>query len=353
MKKRSFTNVVFYWQLSFAYPLMRFINPKTDFAFKRIFGSEQSKPILRSFLNALLYDDREVILSLEILNPYLVPRVPGMKDTYVDVQAQLDDGTSVIIEMQVLYVAGFEQRVLYNAAKQYSSQLAVGDQYGDLSPIIALTITDFVMFPETEAVRTWFHLRERETGMSYPVNHIELVFVELPKFTTELPGVESIMDKWLFLMRNLQKLTSVPEAMQTPPLTTVFELANLATLTVMEEHEMRNKEWFMHDQQRLYSRLENALTEGMERGIAQGMQKGIEAGIEKGIEKGIEQGIEQGIEKGIEKGIEQGIQQGIERGKREQAIATARSLLTMLFDEQIAQSTGLSLEDVRALRQQM
>ena len=81
---------------------MRFINPKIDFAFKKIFGSAQSNDILISFLNALLYEGRSIIESLEILDPYLGPQIAGVKNSYLDVKALLNDGTFVIIEMQVL-----------------------------------------------------------------------------------------------------------------------------------------------------------------------------------------------------------------------------------------------------------
>ena len=91
---------------------MKFISPKTDFAFKKIFGSEQSHDVLISFLNAMLYDGQSRISQLEILNPYLAPRIRGVKDTYLDVKAKLDNGTSVIIEMQVLNIEGFELMIL-------------------------------------------------------------------------------------------------------------------------------------------------------------------------------------------------------------------------------------------------
>jgi predicted transposase/invertase (TIGR01784 family) len=91
---------------------MKFISPKTDFAFKKIFGSEQSHDVLISFLNAMLYDGQSRISQLEILNPYLAPRIRGVKDTYLDVKAKLDNGTSVIIEMQVLNIEGFELLIL-------------------------------------------------------------------------------------------------------------------------------------------------------------------------------------------------------------------------------------------------
>jgi predicted transposase/invertase (TIGR01784 family) len=86
---------------------MRFINPKTDYAFKKIFGSSKSKEILISFLNALIYEGRSIIEDLEIINPNLPPIVQGLKDTYLDVKAKLNDGTLVIIEMQVLNVQSF------------------------------------------------------------------------------------------------------------------------------------------------------------------------------------------------------------------------------------------------------
>jgi predicted transposase/invertase (TIGR01784 family) len=109
---------------------MIFINPKIDFAFKKIFGSEDSKDILISFLNALIYEEQPVIQDLEILNPYLAPKIRGVKDTYLDIKAKIKDGDNcdrtVIIEMQVLNVEGFEKRILYNAAKSYSTQLTSG-----------------------------------------------------------------------------------------------------------------------------------------------------------------------------------------------------------------------------------
>ncbi len=78
---------------------MNFINPKTDFAFKKIFGSDDSKDILISFLNALLYEAQPVIEDLEIIDPYLAPNIKGIKDTYLDVKAKITGDKTVIIEM--------------------------------------------------------------------------------------------------------------------------------------------------------------------------------------------------------------------------------------------------------------
>ena len=97
---------------------MNFLDVKTDFAFKKVFGSAESKDILISFLNALIeFPHQQKITDLTIVDPYNIPMLRGMKDTYVDVKAVLSNDSKVIIEMQVLNNEGFEKRVLYNAAK--------------------------------------------------------------------------------------------------------------------------------------------------------------------------------------------------------------------------------------------
>ena len=112
---------------------MEFLDVRTDFAFKKVFGSEQSKPILLDFLNAVINFDGERITDLEIVDPYQIPLVKGMKDSFVDVKAMLSNRTRVIIEMQVLNYTGLEKRILYNAAKSYSTQLVRGEEYNTLS----------------------------------------------------------------------------------------------------------------------------------------------------------------------------------------------------------------------------
>lgn len=96
---------------------MSFINPKTDFAFKKIVGSEQHPDILISFLNSVLYGDDSLIQDLDILNPYQAPRIRGVKETYLDVKACLTDGTTVIIEMQVLNIEGFESVIILKSVR--------------------------------------------------------------------------------------------------------------------------------------------------------------------------------------------------------------------------------------------
>ena len=303
---------------------MRFINPKTDFAFKKIFGSAQSKAILISFLNALLYQERPIIQDLEIIDPYLAPKIEGVKDTFVDVRARLQDGRTVIIEMQVLNVEGFEKRVLYNAAKAYSTQLLVGESYRELSAVIALTITDFVMFPEWPEVESAFVLKEKERLTDYPEGDLELVFVELPKFKKGLEELVGVKDKWLYFLRRAPDLEVIPDAMEAvPEIKEAFVLANIANMSREELELQERKMMFIMDQR---------------------------GAVMKAEKEGLAKGLEQGLAKGLEQGLAKGLEQGLAQGREEMAREIARRLLGQLSDQQIADITGLSLAEIAALR---
>ncbi len=196
--------------------VMRFLNPKTDFAFKRIFGSEHSHDILLSFLNALLDLEGEARLQeVEILDPYVAPKIRGMKDTFLDVKVRDGRGRTFIIEMQVLNVPGFEKRILYNACKTYAGQILKGDKYDLLNDVIAITITDFVMFPAMRGVLNRFKLRAAQ-GEVY-ADDLELIFVELPKFEVdpaELKSTSEGLEEGLEQGRDAERLRIAGQMLQ-------------------------------------------------------------------------------------------------------------------------------------------
>lgn len=227
---------------------MRFLNPKTDFAFKKIFGSEESQDILISFLNAILGLQAPYrILEVTILDPYLAPKIRGMKDTYLNVRARDEAGKSYIIEMQVLNVAGFEKRVLYNACKAYAGQIQQGEDYHLLTDVIAITITDFIMFPELDCLLNKFKLRAA-AGEVY-TDDLELVFAELPKFTKSDIELETLLDRWYYFLKHAEDLEAVPETLKTDPaILHAFELANKAGLTSEELEDQERREIYIQDQ---------------------------------------------------------------------------------------------------------
>lgn len=287
--------------------IVTFINPKTDFAFKKIFGSKQSKDILIGFLNTILYQEKPVILDLEIIDPYQAPRIKGMKDSYLDVKATITGNKTVIIEMQVLNVLGFEKRVLYNAAKAFSIQLRLGEDYTLLNPVIALTITDFDMFEGNNKVISRYRLKEKDDLTDYS-DDIELVFVELPKFNKQLSELETLSDKWLYFLKAANTLTSVPPTMEeVPEINHAFEVARESKLTPEELDVLEKREMFLHDSK-------NAILKAQQDGEAKGRK------------------------------------QGREEGAKEKALAIARSLLGVLDVQTISQTTGLSVTEVEQLQ---
>ena len=261
---------------------MRFLDVKTDYAFKKVFGSEQSKPILIDFLNAMIDFKDANITDLTIVDPYQIPLLKGMKDSYVDVKAMLSNQTKVIIEMQVLNVEGFEKRVLYNAAKLYSTQLNQAERYDTLEPIIALTITDFVMFRDLPNIISYWKLREKEHLVEYS-DDIELIFVELPKFTKTESEIATITEKWLYFIQNAGQMHFIPQTFIEPPLVDAFGIANTSNLSE-EEFEMQEKR---HDFIWLQKKaIEKAQKDGLAQGWTQGRAEGRAEGETEGIRKG-------------------------------------------------------------------
>ncbi|MEW6609963.1 MAG: Rpn family recombination-promoting nuclease/putative transposase, partial [bacterium] len=282
---------------------------KTDFAFKKVFGSKQSKDILINFINSVVkFKDGSIIEDLTIVDPYQIPLLKGMKDTYVDVKAMLSDGSGVLIEMQILNYEGLEKRILYNAAKAYSTQLSCGDEFYLLNPIIAITITDFEMFSEWPKVISYFRLIEKDELVEYS-GDIELIFIELPKFKKEESELSDGTDKWIYFIKNAGKLNYIPKTLgMSKEIKKAFEIANQAGLSAKELEIQHKRKDFIY------------------------IQKASISYAEK---------------KGLEQGLEQGLQQGLEQGEYRKAIETAKSMYKKGVKlEMIAEITGLSEEEI-------
>jgi predicted transposase/invertase (TIGR01784 family) len=270
---------------------VKFLDLKTDYAFKKVFGSVENKDILIEFLNAVL-DLNYKIKDLTIVDPYNIPMLKGMKDTFVDVKAILEDDSKVIIEMQVLNHEAFEKRVLYNMAKNYSTQLDSGEKYHLLNPVIAITITDFVMFEDLKEYISYFKLIEKREFIEYS-DDIELIFIELPKFTKTLKELKTLQEKYIYFIKNAGSLEYIPKELEN--LKKAFEIANEANLTKEELELQHKRKEFISIQKLAIVKAKN-------------------------------------------------------EGKEEKAIEIAKNLLDVLDDETISQKTGLSIEEVGKLR---
>ena len=243
---------------------MRFISPKIDYAFKRIFGSDQSQEILISFLNAIIYKGEKVIESLTITNPYNPGQILTLKDSYLDVKAVLANGSIVVIEMQVASMTAFNKRVAYNLAKAYTNQLVTGEDYPLLNPAIAVTITDFNLFKETSKVINQFVFQEKTQKFEILSEELQLIFVELPKFTKNLEQLESLSDKWIYFLKEASHLQEIPQNLgEVSEIEFALNLANQANMTV-EELEIVDRRGMMLQDER--GKITYAEEKGEERG---------------------------------------------------------------------------------------
>ena len=208
-----------------------FGDPKTDFVFQRVFGSEDHLTALLGFLNDLLQlDEAHRINSVVLLPPEQRPRVDELKNSIVDVKCVDAAGTTYVVEMQVLNVEAFEKRVVYNVAKAYTNQLSVGFAYPELDDVIGITVCNFELWPRRQAphvpMLSRWRMQEQESGVK-GLPHLQFVFLELPKYAAGHDPKTSV-DKWAYFFREAGNLMAIPEALQEPPLLDALEGARTA-----------------------------------------------------------------------------------------------------------------------------
>ncbi|MEB3339785.1 Rpn family recombination-promoting nuclease/putative transposase [Okeania sp.] len=252
---------------------MKFISPKIDYAFKKIFGSNQSQQILISFLNAIIYNGENIIQSLTINNPYNPAKIESLKDTYLDIRATLSDNSIVIIKMQVSPMQAFEKRVAYNLCKTYANQLEKGELYFLLNPVIAVTITDFNMFDIAqlpEAINR-FVFKDKKKNVDYIEDDLQLIFVELPKFQKKLEELESLIDKWIFFLKETAGLDIIPEPLkEVPEIESALNIANRANYSRQELEEFDKRAMMLQDER---GKINYAKEEGRAEGRVEGELK--------------------------------------------------------------------------------
>ncbi len=228
---------------------MKFINPKIDLAFKKIFGTTENKDILINFLNAIIYEAQPVIEDLDIIHPQTEVETVGVKDTYLDIKAKINGDKIALIELQLINVSSFGKRVLYNGATTYSLELTGEERYERLKTVISLKIADFEMFANQPEVISRFVFKEKDHKSDGPDTELELVFVELPKFTKELAELETTADQWIYFLKNSINLNILPETLSAiPEIKKAFELTNEDNFTQSEIKELKKQEMWIQNQ---------------------------------------------------------------------------------------------------------
>ncbi|HSN98316.1 MAG TPA: Rpn family recombination-promoting nuclease/putative transposase [Candidatus Nanopelagicales bacterium] len=254
-----------------------FADPRTDFVFQRIFGSENHKAALIGFLNDVLgLDLAHRITEVAFLPPEQRPKVSELKYSIVDVKCVDATGTTYVVEMQVLNVEAFEKRVVYNVAKAYTNQLDVGDKYPELNDVIGISICDFVLWPErkhepTVPMLSRWRMQEQSSGRR-GLDHLQFVFLELPKYDTSREP-ETVVEKWAYFFQEARNLTVIPPSLQHPPVLEALEAARTARFT--------SEEWDAYIAAGMAIQNERgALSVARSEGRGEGIREGIEAACE-------------------------------------------------------------------------
>jgi predicted transposase/invertase (TIGR01784 family) len=212
---------------------MRFVDIKNDIAFRKIFGNENKKIILISFLNAIMkLKGDDVIVDIEILNPYQLPIIKNLKASIIDVKARDKKGKTYIIEMQVAEPDGLDKRLLYYASKEYSQQIESGELYIKLKPVIFIGIFDF-NFTERGKYLSHHAVCDVESG-ERTIKDMDFYFIELPKFNIPLTELTEVTDKWIYFIKEAENLDVIPANVDDEGLQEAYQDANKHSWTKEE-----------------------------------------------------------------------------------------------------------------------
>lgn len=241
---------------------MKFADVKNDIAFRKIFGNENRKEALISFLNAILdFHNDQRITQVTILNPYQLPKLKGGKVTIIDIKATDQAGRTYIIEMQVGDMDGFEKRVLYYSSKSYTDQIKRADFYRKFRPVIFIGVLDFELTQNKNYISR-SQVRDIETG-EQTIKDIEFNFIELPKFHKTLPELKNLTEKWVYFIKNAENLEVVPDNINDEGLKSAYEEANVQSWT-QEELDAYDYAFMREEDER--ARLDKAKNDGKEEG---------------------------------------------------------------------------------------
>lgn len=269
--------------------LKRFLNPKNDIAFKKIFGTEENADVVIAVLNAVLEKQlRKPITSITFLNPVQEPEILAKKQSAVDVLCRDKDGCQYVIEMQVANTQGFEERAQYYAFKAFTSQMKKGDAYYDLKEVIFLAFCDFPIFAQKEHYKSEHVTLDKYTG-EHDLDKISFTFVDLVKFEEQL---KKPIHKLTFEEKIYYFLRCTPY-MSDGELEILMKDNSILTkmFQTLAQYHWTEQELLQYEQEQKRAWDNKAIIE-----------KAIEDGTKRGIEQGIEQGKVRSIQELLRKG---------------------------------------------------
>jgi predicted transposase/invertase (TIGR01784 family) len=246
---------------------LRYLDPKNDLVFKKVFGGHAN--ILISFLNAMLpLDQGQTVIGIEYLPAELVPEIPLIKNSIVDVRCVDNFGRQFIVEMQMLWTESFKSRVLFNASKAYVRQLDKGIAYKGLKPVYALSLVNEIFDHDSDFYYHHYKLVHAQNS-DKTIDGLQLIFVELPKFKSNNFKEKKLTALWLRYLSEIENGQEMLDENLLNELNSVPEIAQALELTkesgyTKAELEAYDKYWDTIQTEKSF------IADAEERGIIQG-----------------------------------------------------------------------------------
>ncbi|MDO4163643.1 MAG: Rpn family recombination-promoting nuclease/putative transposase [Bacteroides sp.] len=247
----------------------RYVNPYTDFGFKKLFGTELNKELLISFLNAILQGE-QTVKDVTYLNTEHLGTLEIDRRAVFDVYCESETGEKFLVEMQRGEQQFFKDRSLFYTTFPIREQSVKGKEWNyELKSVYTVGILNFVFDKGND---DYFHHEVKLVDMRTKevfYDKLTLIYLEMPKFNKPETELDTMFDKWMFVLRNLGGLMERPAALQERVFTRLFEAAEIARFSRKEVREYEDSLKAFRD---WYSVMETTLNKGRAEGRAEGMK---------------------------------------------------------------------------------
>jgi predicted transposase/invertase (TIGR01784 family) len=262
--------------------MSKYINPFTDFGFKRIFGEEFNKDLLIDFLNEILREEEGTITNITYMTPEQLGITAAERRAVFDIYCENERGEKFIVEMQKAKQKYFKDRSVYYSSFPIQQQAVRGDEWDfELKSIYTIGILDFI-FEEDKAdadkMLYKIKLTDVETQRVF-YDKLTYVYLEMPKFKKTEDQLETRFDQWLYVLKNLPHLEQYPTRLRDRVFKKLFEVAEIAAFTPVERVAYENSVKIYRD---LKNVMDTAVEESLIKGIAIGEERGEKRGEARG-----------------------------------------------------------------------
>jgi predicted transposase/invertase (TIGR01784 family) len=276
----------------------RYINPFTDFGFKKLFGEEANKDLLIDFLNELLGHEAGIITDLTYLRNEHLGSAQEDRRAIFDLYCKNERGEHFIVELQKARQKFFKDRSLYYSTFAIQEQAQPGEWNFQLNRVYTVSIMDFVFHDEDEPDPAKFihdiGLYDSQTHKLFN-DKLRYIYIEMPRFNKREENLTTRFEKWLFVLKNLAALQNVPARLQERIFRRVFEIAELARFNPDDRRAY-------HDSLKYYRDVKNVVDTARDEGAQLGFELGFEEGLKDGFQKGEQEGFQKGEQEGFQKG---------------------------------------------------